>query len=131
MADSKVVPMVLHRNATLASILGHIIDFKKGKVINVPATLVREAVAMGAETVDGSDPFAPSAEEAPSQPVSPIARLEEIRAVVDAMAEENLREDFTASGTPKVANVSARVGFKVDRNEVSKVWSERAIDLAK
>ena len=35
----------------------------------------------------------------------------------------------TAGGIPKVAAVSKRLGFKVDRTEVIKAWRQRAEDL--
>jgi hypothetical protein len=121
------VPMVLNRNATLASTLGHIINFKKGKVVYVPYILIREAANMGAETVDGTDPRAePESKKAP-QPVDPGARLEAIDKVVGEMLEENARDDFTASGNPKVSSVSERVGFKVDGAEVRTVIKDRAL----
>ena len=120
--------MVMNRTVTLASTLGHIVNFKKDEEIFVPAILAREAASMGAVAVDGSDMHAEPVSEKPTQPVSPSERLDVVRRVVEEIIEDNLREDFTASGNPKVTIVSERAGFKVDGTEVKTVLRERAED---
>jgi len=124
------VLMIMNRNVTLASTLGHIINFHKDEPVAVPAILVKEAAGMGAVPVDGSDPHAEPVSNEPAQPVSPSDRLVAIREVIDLMVETNMREDFTASGTPKLSQVSDAVGFKVDRTEVARAWKDRSLELA-
>ncbi len=128
---NRSILMVLNRRANLSSVLGHIISFHKDKPVAVPPVLMREAVNMGAvpydKTVDVAEKLA---EDKAGQPVDPSERLEAIRVVIDEMVEENLRDDFTAASTPKVSNVSKRVGYKVDGSEVRTVWNTRSLELA-
>ena len=131
MSKNRSILMVLNRRANLASVHGHIISFFKDKPVAVPPILMREVVNMGAVPFDKSvDVTEEIAEEHAGQPVDPSERLEDIREVIEVMVDENLRGDFTASSTPKVAVVSERVGYKVDGSEVKKAWNMRAVELA-
>lgn len=123
------VEMVLHRTALMSSTLGHMINFEKDVPINIPLILVSTAAQMGAVPTNAKiDPFEVVTEERVAQPVAPGDRLLAISAVLDDIVEENNVVDFTANGTPKVLRVSQRLGYKVDRTEVSKAWSDRAND---
>lgn len=123
------VEMVLNRTTVLSSTLGHMINFEKDVPINIPQILVSAAAQMGAvPTDDAIDPFKVEEEEKVPQPVDPGTRLLDIRAVVDAIVEKNDINEFTANGTPKVAAVSARTGYKVDRTEINIVWNDKAND---
>jgi hypothetical protein len=130
MSESEPVVMVLNRNFTLASTLGHVLTFKKDEPMPVPPIMVRACAEVGATRVDGEDAFKIVEEKKDAQPVDPGVRLEQIRVAIDVMCERNGRNDFTASNTPKVAMVSKEVGYKVDRNEVKKVWQQRNEELA-
>jgi len=127
--DVKPVPMVLDRNYTLASTLGHILTFKKGQTLNVPPIMVHACAQIGARRVDGQDVFEEPEPVAP-QPVDPAQRLVAIRKAVEVVVDKNEREDFTAGGSPKVTAVSRETGFKVDQTEVRKAWQARNEELA-
>jgi hypothetical protein len=130
MKETEIVTMVLNRDFTLASTLGHVITFKKDEPMPIPPIMVRACAEIGATRVDGVDPFDIVEDKKDTQPVDPGVRLEQIRTAIEAICERNGRNDFTASNTPKVPVVSKEVGYKVDRNEVSKVWQLRNEELA-
>ena len=123
------VEMVLNRTTVLNSVYGYMINFEKDVPINIPQILVTAATNMGAVPTDKSiDPYAVVTEDREAQPVAPGERLAAIRTVVEDIVKENNTSEFTANGTPKVASVSARLGYKVDTTEVRKVWNDRAND---
>ena len=120
--------MILGRDYVHASTLGHVVRFIKNEPVHVPPIVVKECAAFGAVPVDTEvDVLAPEPEAAP-QPVDPQARLEEVKNAIEKMVEENMRDDFTATGIPKVPAVSKRAGFKVDRTEVIRVWEDRHVE---
>ena len=130
MKETEPVVMALNRNYTLASTLGHVLTFEKDKPMPIPPIMVRACAEIGAVRVDGVDAFEIVEEPKDAQPVDPGVRLEQVRAAIDVICERNGRNDFTASNTPKVKAVSEEVGYKVDRNEVSKAWAQRNEELA-
>ena len=99
--------------------------------MSVPSIMVRACGEIGATRVDGEAAIAVEELEAKvSQPVDPGERQEDIREAMEVIVERNAREDFTAAGMPVIKVVSAQVGYKVDRNEVTKAWRQRAEDIA-
>lgn len=130
MTEKEPVVMVLNRNYTLSSTLGHVLTFKKDQPMPIPPIMVRACAEIGATRVDGVDPFEIVEDAKDAQPVDPGVRLEQIRKAIDVICERNARDDFTAANTPKVVSVSEEVGYKVDRTEVHKAWQERNEDLA-
>ena len=129
MVKNTSILMVLNRRANLESTLGHVISFFKGEPVAVPRILVRDAVNMGAVPYDEKISVEEKlVEDKPAQPVDPFEREQDILEVLEVMVEENLRADFTASGTPKVTAVSKRVGYKVDGTEVTKAWNARTLE---
>ena len=128
---SEPVEMVLDRNYTVRSTLGHMITFKKDVSIAIPAVMVRSCAEAGAKRVDGGDAFvAPKATEQPTQPIDPGQRMDDVRAAIEQMVERNDVNDFTAGGSPKTSAVTAEVGYKIDRNEVARAWKQRNEELA-
>lgn len=124
------VKMVLDRNYTVRSTLGHMITFKKDQPMDIPVTMVRSCAEIGAKRVDGKDSLSVAAEEKPSQPVDPGQRLDDVRAAIEAIVERNDVDDFTAGNKPKVAAVTEQAGYKVDQNEVNRAWNQRNEELA-
>ena len=121
MKPSGAVLMVLsNRTFTLRTTLGHSILFEKDVPVNVPPSIVSQAMAIGAAPVDGENPL-PTPETPSIMPVDPISRQQEIRVVVEEMFKTNNREEFTASGNPKVNAVSARLDYKIDSRELKSV----------
>ncbi len=121
---TKAIEMVLtNRSFVLRTILGHSIAFEKDVPVNVPPSIVNQALAIGATPTDGKNPIeAPPTE--PVVPVDPIQRQREIRAVITEMVTENNRSDFTASGNPKVSVVSKRIGYRIDSRELGSVLNK-------
>jgi hypothetical protein len=125
------VEMTLDRNFTVRSTLGHMITFKKGVPLTIPAVMVRTCAEVGAKRVDGADAVAAEIEEAkPTQPIDPGHRLEDVRAAIEQIVERNDIDEFTAGGTPKVPAVTSEAGYKIDRTEVIRAWKQRNEELA-
>lgn len=123
------VKMKLNRKYRLASTLGHVIIFQKGEEVDVPDVLVREAVDIGAEFVDEKardEVFKEPEEDA--QPVNPAERRDDIAAAVEKIIDRNSRDDFTATGNPKLKAVSDEVGYKIDKGELAQVLKARNED---
>jgi hypothetical protein len=112
---------VLNRDYTLVGGL-HRIGFKKNVPVNVPPTLVVEALRIGAQCVDGPTPSPVETPEAPKE-LSAEERAELIGAAISEIVEANDPESFTAAGSPAVVAVETIVGFDVSRSEVDAVWS--------
>lgn len=115
---------VLNRNYVLRTLTGHAIQFVKGEPTFVPRLIEKEAIAIGAERVDGgsTDPLAP---EIPSKPEIHPDELKElmIAAFEDILATNNPK-DFTAAGTPTVKAVERILGAAVDRADLVEAWTE-------
>lgn len=125
----KKYKMKLNRKYRLATTLGHIIQFYKDEVVEVPEAIVRLAVDIGAEFVKSEEKDEVFKEpEAPSQPITPGDRHDAIRVAVDAIMAANEREDFTATGNPKMKAVEDKAGFKIDKGELAAVLKARNED---
>jgi len=127
MSSKNTVLMVLNRNHTLATTMGHILGFKKGEPTAVPRFLYQEALSIGAEPLEKAD--APSLDERPAgaAPMDLAARAEAIDAAVAKIVGMNQRKDFTAAGSPSVKAVERELGYDVDGREVAAAW-QRAAD---
>lgn len=125
---ANVVKMVMGRNFTLRTTLGHSIRFRKDEPVNVPVIIAETAAQYGAVRVDGQEVFAEPVAK-PAQPVDPAKRMKDIRAAIEAIVEKNNVDDFTAGGTPKVSAVSRETSYKVDHREVTTAWADRNEEL--
>lgn len=121
--------MVLNRNYTHTSTLGHSIKFVKGEPTDVPPLLYGEILAIGGEFADGEG-LATKADPENREPIDPVERDARIDAAVEAIAEKNDVDDFTAAGSPKADAASAEAGFKVTAKDVAKAWQRRADRIA-
>ena len=112
---------VLNRDKVLRTTQGHSIRFRKGVPVVVPRALEREAVAIGAECVDGKVEM-----ENPSTPaeLSPDMRKEKLLDTLRTLRERNDSNDFTANGQPTVKAVERESGISADRTEVGELWLE-------
>ena len=112
---------VLNRNYSLRSLMGHMIDFKKGTPTYVPPICSKEAIAIGAECVDDKiDVLGP--EEAPVTVLTPGEREEALIAAFRMLEERNGRGDFDASGAPTLKAVEKIVEFEVNKAELNALW---------
>lgn len=118
--------MVLNRNYTMATTLGHTIQFKRGVPTHVPSVLRSQAIAIGAIPADGSDPDVLQDEAQPNAaPADPMDRIDAVRRAIESIVRRNERLDFTAAGIPTVAAVSQAAGWKVQAREIAHEWQAR------
>ena len=121
-----IVMMVLDRNYTVPSVLGHMITFKKGQPTPVPKIMMRTCAQAGAKCLAPDvDPFAENAETKKDFPVDPSQRLEDIGHAIDTLVVRNQRGDWSAGNKPKFQSVSEIVGYRVDQTEVARAWKLR------
>ena len=118
--------MVLNRNYTMHTTLGHTIQFKRNVPTHVPPILRSQAIAIGAVPADGSDPDVLQDEaQANAAPADPFERVEAVRKAIESIVRRNERLDFTAAGIPTVAAVSQAAGWKVQAREIANEWQAR------
>lgn len=122
--------MKLNRDYRLATTLGHVIVFKKDEEIEVPDTIVRAAIDIGAEFCDegAREEVFKEPEAGPATPVVPAERQDAIQAAIDTIIERNSRDDFTATGNPKLKAVQDETGFKLDKGELIQAMKARNED---
>ena len=115
MSDKKAGMFVLNRNLTLSSTMGHTVAFVKDEEVYVPPALRGEAQTIGALPVEGPEEIV-EGDEIPD-PMG-LERDQVLQAAITTLREKNARGDFTASGAPTVAAMSAAVGFQVVAAEI-------------
>lgn len=117
--------MKMHRNFRLASVSGHVIMFKKGEVVDVPKPAVKDALAAGGMVVSEADldDVLPEEQEAKAVPQGD-ERESAILTAFQTLIEKNEREDFTAAGMPTKSAVDAATGFKADKKELGRLWTQ-------
>lgn len=113
--------LVLGRNHTLMTTMGHSIAFKKGVPTYVPPALYSQALAIGALAPEGEELIEAPQEKA-AEPTDPGERAALVSATIEKLVAKNRREDFTAAGSPTVGAVSAALGFKVHSREIAAAW---------
>ncbi|GIV03792.1 MAG: hypothetical protein KatS3mg015_2622 [Fimbriimonadales bacterium] len=116
--------LVLNRDYVLTTTKGHSIAFKKGEPTHVPASCYQDAIAIGAQPEDGSDPNVLEDQKVNKAPSDPAERNPRILAAIEKIVAGNERKDFTAAGSPTVRAVEREVGFDVDAREVAAMWQE-------
>ena len=114
---------VLNRDYALRSLTGHMINFKKGEPVFIPPICVKEAVAIGAQPVDGPvDVLDPEVTE--SIVPEGAERKDLIFAAFEDLEAKNEREEWTASGMPTSKALEKTLGFEVDSKERNALWIE-------
>lgn len=116
----------LHRDFTHASVLGHAVEFKKGVPTHVPPALYAEVRAIGAVPEDELPEDEGTA--AASEPTDPTKRADDILAAIGLMAERNSRDDFSATGAPRVPALAAVLGWKPSVHERDQLWARFQVD---
>lgn len=108
---------ILNRTATITA-KGHSVVLRKGVPSYVPAELAREAIAMGAEPVEG-DKEQFLEQEAPAPEVMTDADREVLlNAAFDQIIARNDSGDFGGDGKPTVAAVMKIVNFTVTKKNL-------------
>jgi hypothetical protein len=113
----------LHKNFILRTTKGHSVRFEKGKPINVPGTIVAEALAIGAQPVDAAD-HPDNQEEVEVVPMTAVERKAKVFEAFTAMKNRSERLDFTASGVPNAKRMPALLGFEITSRERDDYWKE-------
>lgn len=112
---------VLQRNRTVATLRGHVIEFKKGEPTYVPPDCYDEVIAIGAvpeeELVEAEQP-------AGSEPTDLAARRSALFDAFDAIVLRNNSSDFTAGGVPGAKAVAAILGWTPDNKERTDAWNK-------
>lgn len=122
--------MVLNRNYTLNTTLGHCVRFKKGVPTDVPKVIVQQALSVGAEAVDEAAQKEVDIEASKDDPKARSAvptgdeRKGKIKEVLEQIASRNQSGDFTAGGKPKLEAINAELDFKVTTEERDELWTE-------
>lgn len=121
---------VLNRNHILSTLKGHRIAFKKGEPVDIPRSVVAEAVAIGATPADGSDPDLeqPVMRGEPPEAQDPEKRAAAVMEAIKTLVARNDTDDFGADNAPKPDAIRALVNFKVDVRERNDAW-QRYHDL--
>lgn len=110
----------LNRTYALRTMYGHIINFIKDEPTHVPPIAVKDAVAIGAECIDGEVNVLED-EAAPIQ-LSHDELKSKLFEAFKAVVLKNDPDDFTAQGVPKVNVIEATLGLKVTKVEVIDAW---------
>ena len=118
--------MTLHRNFTLPSLCGRILDFAKNKPTWVPPEAVKEALAIGAEQIDDGDvkETVLGAEEGPALIMTPEERTAKLYAAYDLMNSRETRGDFTGQGVPNTKVLAGLCGFEILGKERDESYQE-------
>jgi hypothetical protein len=101
--------------------VGHTLHFIADKPTHVPPEAVRECVEAGAVISASMDAHAATGDSAQLD-LPLMDEVERADKIMDAVAVIQTRNDpkqFTGSGFPKVAAVSAQVGFQVHQSEIN------------
>ena len=111
----------LNRDKVVASEKGHAVSFAKGEPTHVPPEMYDEVMAVGAVP---EDELAEPVKTGKEVPTDEREREEVIMPVLASILLRNDRDDFTASGVPKVEVISAGAGFRVSDRERSALWEK-------
>lgn len=115
----------LKKLRVIASTKGHSLEFP-GKVgdkltwVHVPPAVIAEVAAAG--MVAREEAEEQTEDTGPTRPDNELEVAEQIDAVLTAIVARGERNDFTASGVPKVDVVSKELGWKVHAAEVKDLW---------
>ena len=115
---------VSQRDVTVTSTTGHTIRFAKGVPTAVPYQMRRLCLERGVLPVDTSAPVLDD-DPKPAKPDAPLSmqeRDELIREAMVEMIETKKRDDFTATGLPKVDRLAKITGFEVSMAERDRIW---------
>lgn len=118
----------LHRNYTLSTNAGHVLNFVKGEVTWVPDACVAMAVAVGAipsVPLDAAlDPIPPESKAAAPIPLSAEERQAKYFDAFEQIILRARRDDFLASGLPHLKKIEELSGLQVSATERDDMWQK-------
>lgn len=106
---------------------GHSINFIKGEPCWVPQALVNDAVAIGAESLDGEvDVLGPEPVVEPelSNEERAASIFEAFKKILARAGTGNFREDFNAQGHPNIKALEKIIGFAPTARERTDLWQK-------
>lgn len=120
---------VLHRDKVIASTMGLAIEFVKGVPSFVPPFMYQEVIAAGGV------PESELTEEElktgnPAEITDPVARKAALMAAFEQIVLRNVREEFTAGGSPHNSVMAKELGWPVPAKERDIAWAEFRADKA-
>lgn len=110
----------LHRDMTVATTKGHVIEFAKGVLTYVPPEAYNEVIAVGAIP---EDELPEDDKAASDEPTDPAERQAAVFAAFEAIVLKNVREEFGASGSPTGKAVNAALGWGLPSQERLRYWN--------
>lgn len=109
------------QNKTVATKLGHTIEFKAGVPTHVPKECYRAVQAEGAvpedKIVDAAVPSKKVVEDAQDRRIAVFKAFEQL-------VEKNKRGDFSANGMPKTQAIEKLTDFDIDAKERDALWRD-------
>lgn len=123
---SNTVAVVSQRTFVLPTTAGRSFAFTKGVPVQVPRAILEEVMRSGVVPVEEDDlpTFNPEAVAPDNSPVDPAVRRSTIKAALAQLRKINNREDFAASGQPKVGAVERVLGFQTSAKEIAPILQE-------
>lgn len=112
---------ILNRNHRLISKTGHTVQFVKGEPVYVPPECKSEAIAIGAQPVDGDTSVLPDEEVVVE--LTAEERQEQLLKAFKTLQARNERGDFTGQGLPAIPALKKIVEFSPDKKEVETLWT--------
>ena len=112
---------ILNRNHRLISLTGHTVQFMKGEPVFVPPALKAEAIAIGAQPVDGDTDVLEEEKEVIE--LTPEERTEALIKAFKVLQGRNERGDFTGQGVPAIPALRKLVEFAPEKKEVETLWT--------
>lgn len=123
MSNPDLVEVTSNRNFVLTTPLGHAIRFVKNEKQKIPRLLLQHALAAGVVPTAEDDLPGDEAAKLPEAPMG-MAREQALRSAIIKLRERNAREDFSASGSPKVAAMEKVLGWRPQAREVEDVLAK-------
>ncbi len=116
--------MVLGRKHVLATTKGHTIRFEKGEPTFVPPICVPDAIAVGAQPIEGEPvpSLIPDDVVVNTGPVDATEREKELQGAIEKLVRANSRKDFTAAGLPSTDAMTRVLGYDVSGAERNTAW---------
>ena len=114
---------IMHRNKTVASVMGLAIAFEKGVPMQVPPYMYQEVLAAGGVSEDELVEDEVLAQVS-SEPSDPGTRKNALFDAFDKIVLRNTREEFTGAGIPHAAVLTKELGWAVNAKERDAAWIE-------
>ena len=114
---------VLNRNHVITD-KGHCIAFRKGEETYVPPELVRQAIGIGAEPVDGNKDAMLPPDQVPEPELTDADRETLLFAAFDEIVARNDSAEFGGDGKPTVDAVKKLVKFSIVKKDIVTMYQK-------